>query len=43
MQSIMDRVEISDKMGLYTFAWDEGRPEEFHKMFTQRVHAAKPE
>jgi hypothetical protein len=31
----MDRIEISDKMGLYTFAWDEGRSEELRTMFTE--------
>ena len=32
-----DRSEISDKMGLYTFAWDEGKPEEFKKFYTDDV------
>ncbi len=30
-----DKEEIRNKMGLYTFAWDEGRPEEFRTMFTE--------
>lgn len=29
-----DQLQIKQKMGLYTFSWDEGRPEEFTSIFT---------
>ena len=33
-QAVLDRIEIKNIMGLYSFAWDEGRPEEFRTIFT---------
>ncbi|MGB5911137.1 MAG: nuclear transport factor 2 family protein [Promethearchaeia archaeon] len=35
MNNLNDKEEIKNKMGLYTFAWDECKPEEFPKMFTE--------
>jgi len=29
-----DQIQIKQKIGLYTFSWDEGRPEEFTSIFT---------
>ncbi len=34
-QAVLDRIEIKEKMGLYSFAWDEGRPEEFRNFFAE--------
>ena len=36
-QAVFDRIEIKDKMGLYSFAWDEGRPEEFRNIFAENA------
>ncbi|MCP4749902.1 MAG: hypothetical protein GY866_03325 [Proteobacteria bacterium] len=37
VNSIFDRLEIKEKMGLYTFGWDENKPEEFRKVYTDDI------
>lgn len=37
MQTLADRFEMTNKMGLYTFAWDENTPEEFRNVYTDDV------
>ncbi len=35
--SVFDRLEIKGKMGLYTFGWDENKPEEFRKVYADEI------
>ena len=37
MEQVSDKFEMREKMGLYTFAWDEGKPEEFRKLYTDEI------
>ncbi len=37
MEQYLAKQEMKEKLALYTFAWDEGKPEEFRKYYTDDI------